>query len=143
MLSRPEERIAACTPERFLTRPPTERSLRPYLWSIAFLAVLAVPRWAVANGGDIPPEIVLQGFVKPEDGRLRLVVRVPLVLLSSFSLPKRGPGYLDLARIDDRLKQAADATGHQIELFADGAPLVPTVREARISLLSDRPDTRD
>jgi hypothetical protein len=114
------------------------RSLHAYLWSIVVAAVLAVPRWAVANGADLPPEIVLQGFAKPEDGRLRLLVRVPLVLLSSFGLPKRGPGYLDLARIDDKLKQVAAATARQIELREDGVPLVPVAHEARISVLSDR-----
>jgi len=121
-----------------LARSPTESSLLPYLWSIAFLALLTLPRWAVANGADLPPQIVLQGFLKPEDGRLHLLVRVPLVLLSSFSLPQRGLGYLDLARIDDSLKQAATATGHQIELFADGIVLAPTARETRISIPSDR-----
>ena len=120
-----------------MARSSTENSLLRYLWSIALLALLALPRWAVANGADLPPQIVLQGFLKPEDGRLRLLVRVPLVLLSSFSLPKRGLGYLDLARIDDSLKQAATATGHQIELFADGIALAPTAREARISIPSD------
>jgi hypothetical protein len=39
-----------------------------------------------------------------------------LVLLSSFSLPKRGPGLLDLAHIDDKLNQAATAAGHQIDV---------------------------
>ena len=115
-----------------------QRSLRAYLWSIAVLAVLAVPRWAVANGADLPPEILLQGFAKPEDGRLRLLVRVPLVLLSSFGLPKRGPGYLDLARIDDKLKRVAAATARQIELRDEGIALIPVARKARISVLSDR-----
>jgi len=92
----------------------------------------------MANGGDLPAEVVLQGFAKPEDGRLRLLVRVPLVLLSSFGLPKRGPGYLDLARIDDKLKEVAAATGRQIEARADGVLLVPVARRARISVLSDR-----
>ena len=114
------------------------RSLHAYLWSIVVVAVLAAPRWAVANGADLPPEIVLQGFARPEDGRLRLLVRVPLVLLSSFGLPKRGPGYLDLARIDDKLKQVAAATAHQIELRDDGVALVPVAQKARISVLSDR-----
>jgi len=109
-----------------------------YLWVIALSAVLTLPRGAAANGADLPPEVVLQGFAKPEDGRLRLLVRVPLVLLSSFGLPKRGPGYLDLAAVDEPLKQAAAATGRQIELREDGVPLVPSAREARISLLSDR-----
>ena len=63
---------------------------------------------------------------------------MPLDLLSPFRLPKRGPGYLDLAAVDEPLKQATAATGRQIELREDGVPLVPTAREARISLLSDR-----
>lgn len=112
--------------------------MRRYLWSIALLAVLALPRNAIANGADLPAEVVLRGFVKPEADHLRLLVRVPLDLLASFGLPKRGPGYLDLARIDDRLKQAAAATGRQIELREDGILLVPTTRQARVSLLSDR-----
>ena len=57
-----------------------------YLWVIALSAVLALPRGAAANGADLPPEVVLQGFAKPEDGRLRLLVRVPLVLLSNHLL---------------------------------------------------------
>ncbi len=121
-----------------MPRRPTERAFHLVLCTIAFLAGLAIPRWAVANGADLPPEIVVQGFIKAEDGRVRLLARFPLVLLSSFSLPKRGPGYLDLAHIDDKLNQAAGATGQQIELFEDGVPLVPTVRDARLSLLSSR-----
>ncbi len=121
-----------------MPRRPRKRAFQLSLWTIVLLGILAVPRWAVANGSDLPREIVVQGFVKPDGGSLRLLARFPLVLLSSFSLPKRGPGYLDLAHIDERLKQAAVATGQQIELFEDGVPLVPTVRDARLSLLSDR-----
>src|SRR5450432_778037 len=117
---------------------PATRRFCACLWSIVFLCVLAFPRSAVANGSDLPPEIVLQGFVKLEDGRVQLLVRVPLVLLSNLSLPKRGPGYLDLANIDAKLKQAAAATGHLIELRADGTTLAPTTREVRLSVLSDR-----
>jgi HupE / UreJ protein len=117
---------------------PATRRFCACLWSIVFLCVLAFPRSAVANGSDLPPEIVLQGFVKLEDGRVQLLVRVPLVLLSNLSLPKRGPGYLDLANIDAKLKQAAAATGHLIDLRADGTTLAPTTREVRLSLLSER-----
>jgi len=97
-----------------------------------------LPGSAIANGADLPPEVVLQAFAKAENGRLRLLVRMPLDLLVGFGLPKRGPGYLDLARIDDRLTQAAAAAGRQIEFREDGTLLVPTIRQARISLLSDR-----
>src|SRR5580765_2059981 len=121
-----------------MTRTPVERTLRAYFWSIVALVVLAVPRWVHANGGDLPPEIVLQGFVKPEDGRVQLLVRVPLALLANWSLPKRGPGYLDLAKVDAKLRQAAAAIGRLVELSADGATLAPTTREMRLALLSDR-----
>ena len=93
---------------------------------------------AFANGADLPAEVVLQGYIEQEQGRMLLLVRVPLDLLASFGLPKRGPGYLDLARIGDRLKDVAAASGRQIELRADGAVLAPAVRQARISVLSDR-----
>ena len=121
-----------------MTRRAKRRSLRTYVQAIALLTMLVVARNALANGADLPPEIVLQGFVKAEDGTVRLLVRVPLVLLASFSFPKRGIGYLDLANIDDKLKQAATAAGNQIELAEDGRRLDPAVHAARISLLSDR-----
>jgi hypothetical protein len=121
-----------------VTPPPAADLLRRCLWTIAVAAVLACPRPAAADGADLPPQILVQGFVKPETDRLQLLVRVPLVLLSNFPLPKRGLGYLDLARMGDSLAQAAASTGRQIELFADGKVLSPTVREARISLPSDR-----
>ena len=78
---------------------------------VAALLLLFAPARVFANGADLPSEIVLQGFLKPAGGRVRLLVRVPLGLLERFGLPKRGPGYLDLARIDERLNEAAQAIG--------------------------------
>jgi len=101
-------------------------------------ALLLVPRLAFANGADLPAEVLLPAYAKQEPGRLVLLLRVPLDLLASFGLPKRSTGYLDLANIEPRLKDAASAAGRQIEFAADGAPLSPTVRRARVSLLSDR-----
>jgi hypothetical protein len=107
-------------------------------WLLALISLHAIAPCAVANGHDLPPEIVLQGFLKPEDTRLHLMVRVPLVLLASFSLPKRGPGYLDLANIDNALQQATASTSRQIQLQEDGVLLVPIALKGRVSLLSDR-----
>jgi hypothetical protein len=104
------------------------------------LALAASPfasPFAGANGGDLPPQVVVQAFVKPEDGRLELLVRVPMVLLGSFSFPKRGPGYLDLTRVDVPIRAAMAATARQIELFENGVPLAPARSEARIALPSD------
>lgn len=114
------------------------RNLPAVLFSFVVAAVLLVPRSALANGSDLPPEITLEGYIKPEDGHLRQLVRIPLVFLQPFNLPKRGPGYIDLAKVDQVLRVAAAAAAEQIQLREDGALLVPTVRETRISVLSDR-----
>src|SRR5437667_7226718 len=102
------------------------------------VALTLVARFAGANGGDLPPQVLMQAFLKPGEGRLELLVRVPLVLLGNFGFPKRGPGYLDLTRIDDRLREATVATARQIELFETGERLAPMRGDARVALLSDR-----
>jgi HupE/UreJ protein len=121
--------------EAVIRRHACRRSLS----SLALVAALVlVHQFAGANGADLPPQVVLQGFVKPQDRRLELVVRVPLVMLASFALPKRGPGYLDLARIEDHLPKVAAAAARQIELFEDGTRLSSTRSETRLALPSDR-----
>jgi hypothetical protein len=86
---------------------------------------------------DIPDEIVLRGYVKPDAPQLHFLVRVPLAYLHSIGLPKRGPGYLDLARIDEPLTQAAIAVGRELVLHENGAPLRPDRAKMRISLPSE------
>ena len=106
--------------------------------AILFLVVLAFARTAAANGTDLPQEIVLQGFVKLENGRAQALLRVPLILLSNLGLPKRGPGYLDLAIIEPRLRQAAALISRQVELSSGGATLAPVTRETQLALPFDR-----
>lgn len=114
------------------------RCLRLFAWWIAASALLASPRVTFANGADLPPEIILQAFARQEGDRIHLVVRIPLVLFSTFGFPKRGPGYLDLARMDDKLQEAAAATGRQISFAEGDVPLAASAVKARVSVLSDR-----
>ena len=46
-------------------------------------------------------------FVKPDGRVMRLLVRVPLDAMRDVPFPLRGPGYLDLARADSLLRDAA------------------------------------
>lgn len=102
-------------------------------------AILLAAALGPAAAHDIPEQIVLQGFVKPEGDRLHFLVRVPSVMLLNLNLPKRGPGYLDLAHIDERPLQAAAATtAKEIELYENGVLLRPSRAAARISRGSDR-----
>ncbi|HKI71674.1 MAG TPA: hypothetical protein VKA81_04795, partial [Verrucomicrobiae bacterium] len=74
---------------------------------VAILAALYLffPCGAVAH--DIPNDVVVQAFVKPQGDRLHLLVRVPLKAMRDINFPERGPGYLDLARVNELLPGAA------------------------------------
>ncbi len=88
---------------------------------------------------DIPNDITIQVYVKPEGQRLQLLVRVPLNAMRDMSFPLLGPGYLDLAQADAELRNAAILwIGDEIKLFEDGVQLPnPNVVAVRASIPSD------
>jgi hypothetical protein len=89
---------------------------------------------------DIPNDVTVQVFVKPDGGRLRLLVRAPLRACRDVDFPKRGPGYLDLARADASLRDAATQwISDAVQLYeGDSAMPKPHVVEARVSMESDK-----
>jgi len=92
---------------------------------------------SAAIAHDIQNGVSLHAFVKPEGERLHLLIRIPLALLGTLDLPKRGPGYLDLARIGDQLVLAAAVTANEFELREDGEALFAARSVQRITLSSD------
>jgi hypothetical protein len=94
----------------------------------------------VLFGHDIPNDVMVQTFVKPEGQHLNLLVRVPLKALRDVDFPLRGPGYLDLTRVDRFLPDAATLwISDLIDLYEEASRLPkPKVAAARISLESDR-----
>jgi hypothetical protein len=90
---------------------------------------------------DLPADVVVHAFVKPEGQRLRVLLRVPLEAMRDVDYPTRRPeGLLDLARIESAL---ADATNlwlvPALDIREDDATLPrPHLAAARISLPSDR-----
>jgi hypothetical protein len=97
---------------------------------------------ATQSAHDIPGDVTVQAFVKPEGQRLRLLVRVPLEALSDMAFPTYGPGYLDFERARER-DEFTDAAmvwmGQEVRIFENGAPLSePAIAAIRISLPSNR-----
>src|SRR5262245_2181332 len=106
---------------------------------VAVLALIfMLPSGAAAH--DIPNDVTVQMFVKPAGERLHLLVRVPLRACRDIDYPKREPGYLDLARADSWLRDAATLwVSDAIELYEGEEKLPsPHVVEARVSLESDK-----
>ncbi|HTT33182.1 MAG TPA: HupE/UreJ family protein [Methylomirabilota bacterium] len=88
---------------------------------------------------DIPSDVTVQMFVKPEGGHLHLLVRVPLRAMRDINFPQRVEGYLDLARASALLPGAAKLwIAGFIEMYEGGTRLPnPEVVSTRISLPSD------
>lgn len=92
------------------------------------------------NAHEIPNDITLRIFIKPEGDRLRLLVRVPLSAMRDMSFPLLGPGYLDIANAEPELRNAAILwMGDEIRLFENGEQLPkPEIAAIRASIPSNR-----
>ncbi len=89
---------------------------------------------------EIPSDVRVQAFVKPEGRTLQLLMRVPLTAMREVDIPKRGPGFLDLARADAALRNAANLwLADNIDIYEGATKLAyPRVIDARVSLPSDK-----
>jgi hypothetical protein len=111
---------------------------------ITRLLVLALVLTAVSvqtlRGHEIPNEVTIQTFLKPEGERLLFLVRAPLKAMREMDVPRRGPGYVDLARVDPVLRDSATQwIADFVKLYENDRQLpYPDVLLARISLPSDR-----
>lgn len=97
-----------------------------------------IPSDRPVRAHDIPDEFVVHAYVKPAGERLHVLLRVPLALLLNMDLPKRGPGYLDLANIDPALDASAMAIVREVTFYENGTRLTPDRTHGRISIPSDR-----
>ena len=88
---------------------------------------------------DIPNDVTVQAFLKPEGRQLHLLMRVPLKAIRDVNFPERAP-YLDLSRVDPLLPDAARLwISDFVEVYEGDERLSrPRVVATRISLESDR-----
>jgi len=84
--------------------------------------------------------VTVVAFVKPEPGRLRIVLRAPLEAMRDTHFPERGLGYLDLAQAQPMARNAAQLwIAGFIAAYENGDALgEPNVIATRISLPSER-----
>ena len=90
---------------------------------------------------DIPNDVTVQLFLKPEGQQLNVLVRVPLKSMRDVVFPQRGNGYLDLERAAPMLPELTTLwISDFMELYEDAErlPKRPRVIAARLTLESDR-----
>jgi hypothetical protein len=119
---------------------PNRISAHRMMSAMAMVAALlfALPRGTFAH--TIPNDVTVQAFVKPSGEHLFVLIRVPLKAMSDMEFPERGDGYLDLAQVDESLREGATRyISDAIELYEGDARLAnPRIVETRVSLESDR-----
>jgi hypothetical protein len=103
----------------------------------AVLATLVAATASFAH--DVPNDVVVQAFVRPQGNKVRLLVRAPLSALRDIDVPTRRGGELDLTRADEALRAAATTwIARELELYEDGDRLSPAqILAVRASLPSD------
>jgi hypothetical protein len=106
--------------------------------TLLLVVLIVVPLRLGAH--EIPNEVTIQTFLRPEGQRLIFLVRAPLKAMREMDVPLRGPGYVDLEKVDPVLRDAATQwIADFVKLYENGQPLpYPEVAAARISLPSDR-----
>jgi hypothetical protein len=106
---------------------------------------LVVAVWAFvavgpARAHEIPVDVVVRAWLKPESDRLTLIVRVPLEAMRDIRFPQRGPGFLDIPAADGTLRDAARIwVANDIHLYENGMRLDEKhVTAVRVALPSDK-----
>src|SRR5215813_11456412 len=113
--------------------------VRPHLVIITAAALFLLSQ-SNSFAHDIPNDVTVHAFLKPEGQRLHLLVRVPLKACRDVDFPTRGPGYLDIARADKSLHDAATLwISDNIEVYEGDSRLIdPKIIATRVSLESER-----
>src|SRR5215471_20167521 len=102
-----------------------------------FILCVSVP---LCFSHDIPADITLQTFLKPEGQRLHYLLRVPMKAMRDIEFPKRGPGYLEMTRVDEYLRDASEQWISNFTDIDENAVRLPKpeIVSARVSVESDR-----
>jgi hypothetical protein len=104
------------------------------------LAALFLSLQVGSSAHEVPDQVTVLAFLKPEGQTLRFLVRAPMSSLRDISMPVFGEGYLQISAADPALRDAATLwISDFVQLFENGEPLPkPAVRAVRAELPSNR-----
>lgn len=101
--------------------------------------ILFLPTWS-GEAHEIPADVTLQAFVKPEGNTLRMLLRVPLISLRDYDFPVEGPGYINVPEAMPLVVDAADLwIVDYLDIFESGRELGRAeVAAVRVAIPGDR-----
>lgn len=106
---------------------------------VVSIAVVALSFGAAVAAHEIPRDVTVHAFLKPQGQQLRLLLRVPLAAMRDIQFPEVD-GLLDVERAQpDLLEGVGRWILPSLSIREDGAPVgVATVSALRVSFPSDR-----
>jgi hypothetical protein len=111
-------------------------------WWLFFVLALLGSLWyrPAALAHEIPNDVTIHAFLKPEGSRLRLLARVPMAAMRDIQYTKNAEGFVDLSTVDLPLRTAAKLwISDNIELFEGETRLPePAIVTVRAAIQSDR-----
>jgi hypothetical protein len=104
------------------------------------VATAALTFQAGPRAHEIPNEVTIQTFLRPEGQRLLFLVRAPLKAMREMDVPLREGGYVDLAKADQVLRDSATQwIADFVKIYEDDRELpYPDVQVARVALPGNR-----
>src|SRR5688572_19658740 len=119
------------------------RDYRRALWRIGLAFALVLAGWLAWGGAiahEIPADVTVHVFVKPEGQTLRVLVRAPLEAMRDVVFPTRDPGFLDFTKAEQPVRTAAETwIANGVRVYENGQALGrPIMAAVRLSLPSDR-----
>lgn len=106
-----------------------------------FIAIFAAVFTSSATAHEIPNDITIQAYLKPEGQRLRMLVRIPLTAMRDINFPEKSSGpYLDIREASALLPDAATLWISDFADVYEGDTKLPkpVVTATRLSLQADR-----
>ena len=73
---------------------------------LAVVTVLLVALAPAVTAHEVPNEVSVFGFVRPEGRTLRLLIRAPLKSMRDVDIPTQPNGYLDFTRMEPAERRA-------------------------------------
>ncbi len=100
---------------------------------------LLLPTWS-GEAHEIPADVTVQVFVKPDTETLRMIVRVPLISMRDYDFPVREPGYLIVSEAEPLIQEAAvEWIANYVQMYEGNELLArPILAAARIAIPGDR-----
>ena len=107
---------------------------------LAVVTALLVVLAPAVRAHEVPNEVTVFGFVRPEGQTLKLLIRAPLKSMRDIDIPTVAGGFLDFSRIEPALDHAATLwIGDFVEVYENDQRLgTGKVTALRVSLPGDK-----